>query len=525
MPSILIRPKWHARNRPLVTGTSGSTPAVQANPSAVGELRVSTLVEIILGQAGTDLTLKHAFCCLVFCESRELDLSVNLDRVADLKRREDALFSAAHAKSQAALERGRRSMPHGVPMSWMTELYDHPPMFVAEADGIQFTDIDGNRYRDFSLGITAAFCGHNPAPTVTAAARQLAKGSVLQLPTEDAIWVAEELRRRYRQPKWQFTVTASQANSELLLLSRLATGRKKILVFEGKYHGHVAPLLALDDRGASVPEYRGIQPEEVKHTAVVRFNDLVAVEQVLRQQNVALILSEPAMTNLGLIKPVAGFHDGLRSLAREYDAILAIDETQTQACSYGGLSRLWDLSSDAFVIGKSMAGGVPLAAYGMSERLAAEIERSAHPDYLASGPIDQPALGGTMFANAVSMAACRANLGEVMTIAAYERATSLAATLASGLQAVIDNRRLPWSICQIGTRVWCCYSTVLPENADEVRGCDIPALRDLQRVYLANRGIWDFGTWAGPIVGLPASEGDIDAYLGAWSELLREVCN
>jgi glutamate-1-semialdehyde 2,1-aminomutase len=258
---------------------------------------------------------------------------------------------------------------------------------------------------------------------------------------------------------------------------------------------------------------------------VVPFNDLVAVERALRQEDVALILSEPAMTNLGLIHPAAGFHDGVRSLAEHHDAILAIDETQTQACSFGGLSRLWDLSADALVIGKSMAGGVPLAAYGMSERLAAEIERPAHPDYLSGAPIDQPALGGTMFANAVSMAACRANLGEVMTAAAYERAASLAGKLAAGLEVVIKRNDLAWSVCQLGTRVWCCYSRELPLNAADVRKCDFPALRDLQRVYLANRGIWDFGTWAGPIVGVPASEADIDAYLAVWNGLISEVCN
>jgi glutamate-1-semialdehyde 2,1-aminomutase len=452
-------------------------------------------------------------------------VEIRADRVAALKSREDAQFQRTHAKSLATLDRARRCMPHGVPMSWMTELYSHPPMFVAEADGIAFTDIDGNHYKDFSLGITAAFCGHNPAPVVTAAARQLAKGSVLQLPTEDSIWVAEELQRRYRQPKWQFTITASQANAELLLLSRLATGRKKVLVFEGKYHGHVAPLLALEDQGATVPEYLGIQSHDVKDTVVVPFNDLVAVERVLLRNDVALILSEPAMTNLGLIRPASGFHDGLGSLARQHGAILAIDETQTQACNFGGLSRLWNLSADALVIGKSMAGGVPLAAYGMSERLAAEIERPAHPDYLSGGPIDQPALGGTMFANAVSMAACRANLGEVMIPAAYERAESLARRLATGLEVVIERNDLAWSVCQLGTRVWCCYSRQLPRNAADVRKHDILALRDLQRVYLANRGIWDFGTWAGPIVGVPASERDIDAYLAAWSGLVAEVCN
>ena len=153
---------------------------------------------------------------------------VELSRIAELKEREDTKFLAAHRKSLACLERGRRSMPHGVPMAWMTELFDHPPMYLAEADGIHFTDIDGNTYRDFSLGITAAFCGHNPAPVVSSAARQMAKGSILQLPTEDAIWVSEELQRRYRQPKWQFTVTASQANGELIRLARLEIGRAHV---------------------------------------------------------------------------------------------------------------------------------------------------------------------------------------------------------------------------------------------------------------------------------------------------------
>ena len=452
-------------------------------------------------------------------------MSVGQERIAAIKSREDARFAATHAKSLAALERARESMPHGVPMSWMTDLYGHPPMFVAAADGIQFTDIDGNHYRDFSLGITAAFCGHNPAPVVAAAARQLAKGSVLQLPTNDCIWVAEELRQRYRQPKWQFTLTASQANTELLLLARLATSRKKVLLFKGKYHGHVAPLLALADGGSSVPEYRGIQPDEVQQTVVVPFNDLAAVERALSLGDIALILTEPAMTNLGLIEPVVGFHDGLRSLAKQYDAILAIDETQTQACSYGGLSRLWGLASDALVLGKSMAGGVPIAAYGMNERLSAEIERPSDVGYSSGTAIDHPALGGTMFANAVSMAACRANLAEVMTVAAYEYAASLSTRLATGIRAIVVERRLPWSVCQIGTRVWCCFSDKLPANSEDVLKGDIPELRELQRIYLANRGIWDFGTWAGPIVGLPAVERDIDAYLAVWAELMGELCD
>jgi glutamate-1-semialdehyde 2,1-aminomutase len=451
--------------------------------------------------------------------------AIDSGRVTELKHREDARFLASHARSLEALERARRFMPLGVPMSWMAELYAHPPLFVEQAQGIRFIDIDGNHYLDFSLGITAAFCGHDPAPVVAAASRQLARGSIFQLPTEDAIWVAEELQRRYRQPKWQFTITASQANCELMVLARLATGRKRVLVFEGKYHGHVVPLLAVREAGSVVPEYLGVQPEDVQRTSIVPFNDLSAVERVLSQGDVALILVAPAMVNLGMIGPCEGFHVGLRDLARRHDAILAIDETQTQACAYGGLSKLWGLESDALVLGKSMAGGVPIAAYGISERLAAQIEARGHPDYVPGATIPQPALGGTMFANAVSLAACRANLADVMTEAAYERSIDLASKLAGGMRRSVESHDLCWSVAQIGTRVWCCFAQRLPSNASEVLEDDNPSLRNLQRIYFLNRGIWDFGTWAGPVVGLPAVERDIEHYVATWADFIAEVCH
>ena len=317
----------------------------------------------------------------------------NLDRVSQQTQRENERFLAMRPKSRAALERARQSMPRGVPMSWMTSLYHHARFFVAEATGIHFTDIDGNHNKDFKLGIAAVFCSHNPAPTISAACRRMARGSILQLPPDDAIWVGEELQRRYRQPKWQVTIAASQANAELLLLAHLASHRKKVLLFEGKYHGHVAPLLAAESNGDVVPGYRRIQAEEARETLIVPFNDLAAVESALRSGEAAPILTEPAVTNFGLISPSAGFHRELRSLAGRYGALLAINETQTQTCSYGGLSRLWNIDSDALVIGKSMAS---------------VLEPMAGPHEQPRGSVDEPALGGTIFANAVAMAACRA---------------------------------------------------------------------------------------------------------------------
>ena len=241
-------------------------------------------------------------------------MSISRERIAEIKSREDVRFAGAHAKSRAALDRARQSMPHGVPMSWMTDLYNHPPMFVAEADGIQFTDIDGNHYRDFSLGITAAFCGHNPAPVVAAAARQLAKGRYCNCRRRIRFGSPRNSNEDIGNPNGSSRLRRARPTPSCFFSRGLRRTEGRCCCSKESITGTSRLCSRWTTRGGTVPEYRGILSDEVKHTVVVPFNDLSAVEQALRQGDIALILTEPAMTNLGLIMPIAGFHDGLRSL-------------------------------------------------------------------------------------------------------------------------------------------------------------------------------------------------------------------
>ncbi|TMK45593.1 MAG: aminotransferase class III-fold pyridoxal phosphate-dependent enzyme, partial [Actinobacteria bacterium] len=305
--------------------------------------------------------------------------SVDPDVVRRLKAREDERFRVAHPHSRDLLERARASMPNGVPMAWLADpaTYDHLPVWVTEGTGSRFRCVDGHEYVDFNVADMSMFCGYAPEPVVEAVSRRMRAGNQFLLPVEDSIWVAEELARRWRLPKWQFTLSASQANTELIRVARVATARPRVLLFEGKYHGHFDQALVTLEDGREVPEELGLPPDVTEQTRVVPFNDLHAVARALEPRDVAVVLLEPAMTNnQGLILPDAGFHEGLRRITSETGTVLAYDETHTLVCGPGGLTTIWNLEPDAVSLGKSIAAGVPIGAYGMSEELASVF---AHP--------------------------------------------------------------------------------------------------------------------------------------------------
>ena len=296
-----------------------------------------------------------------------MDHGVNPDRVSWLRREEEARFTESHPRSLELLVRARQSMPLGVPMSWMAFLYDHPPLFVDFAEGAHFTDVDGNRYLDMMLAISAASTGHTPLPIVQAVTERVARGVQFCLPTEDAIAVSEELGRRWGLPKWQYQLTSTQAVTEAIHLARIATRGERILVFEGKYHGNVVELLAVAGDDGTAPEYVGIAPRDIERTTVVDWNDLGAVARELEAGDVALLIVEPILTNSGLVFPEDGFHSELRRLTHAHGALLAVDETQTLPMAFGGLTREWGLEPDFVILGKSVGGGIPAAALGMTD--------------------------------------------------------------------------------------------------------------------------------------------------------------
>jgi glutamate-1-semialdehyde 2,1-aminomutase len=431
-----------------------------------------------------------------------------------LQEREQQRFEEHHQRSLAWLRDSAEVLPDGVPMSWMRELYTHPPLVVAEAEGITFTDLDGNRLRDFNLGDMSVLAGWAHPVVQRASAERLAAGGQFLLPTDDARAVAGELAGRYGRPKWRFTLSATQANVEALRICRAATGRPVVLYFDGKYHGHADELLyaGLDQ---VTPEIRGIPEVGAGAVRVVGFNDLEAVARALAPGDVAAVLTEPALTNVGVVLPDPGFHDGLRGLCTEAGTYLLYDETHTLVAAHGGLTGHWDLQPDAVTLGKGIAGGIPIGAYGLSEELAD----------LATGGEDREevASGGTLFGYALGMAVARAFLTEVMTPAAHEGAAALGSRLADGIESAAADHGLDWRAHRLRNRSGVTHGPELPRTAAEARASFDKDLFNLQRLYLLNRGIWEAIDSAGPAVSLVARDGDVDAYLQAFDEFLHEL--
>ena len=443
------------------------------------------------------------------------------ERLRAIKRREDSAFVEARPRSLALWRRAASSMPNGVPMSWLRTSVDHPPLFVSDGRGARFRDVDGHEYSDFNIADMSMFGGYGPAPVVDAVASRVARGAQFLLPNEDGVWVAEELASRYALPKWQFTLSATHANTEAIRVARVLTGRDKVLVFDGHYHGHFdESLVELDERGELVPEEAGLPRDVTAKTRVIGFNDVEALRTALDPRDVAIVLTEPAFTNnVGLLLPRPGFHDELRRRTRETGTVLAFDETHTQVVGRGGLTRVWSLEPDVVTIGKSIASGVPLGAYGMTEQVADVLERPAGRDD-EKGTV---ATGGTLFGNPLSMAAARATMADVLTDDAYGRTNKLGIRLADGLDAIVRGAGFPWSVHRFWPRSGLSFAPALPRDAREARSSfDVP-LRRAMRVYLANRGVWDAIVGAGPTCSVPATEDDVDRYLGAFRELVSEL--
>jgi glutamate-1-semialdehyde 2,1-aminomutase len=445
--------------------------------------------------------------------------SVDHRLVREIKNREDRRFRETHPRSIELLERGRQVMPNGVPMAWQVGSYHHPPLWVAGGRGARFTDVDGLTYSDFNIADMSMFCGYAPEPLVRAVADRMARGHQFLLPTEDAIVVSEELARRYGLPQWQYTLSASQANTEAIRVARVVTGRDRVLLFDGKYHGHFdQALVELGPTGDLVPEERGLPKDVVAQTTIVPWNDPEALAGALEGRDIALVLTEPALTNnFGLILPDPGFHDALRALTRTSGTLLALDETHTQVVGPGGLTRMWGLDPDIVTSGKSIAGGVPFGAWGMTGPIAEVMTQVKGADGERS---DLIATGGTLFGNALSMAAARATMLEILTPEAYAQTQRLGARLAEGMRAAAGRVGLPWHIHHLGPRAGYTFRPTAVRNADEARSCRDDLLTRLIRIWLANRGVWEAIVGAGPVVPIPASVEDVDAYLAAWNDLL-----
>ena len=371
-------------------------------------------------------------------------------------------------------------------MNWMVRSPGDFPLFVDEASGAHFTDVDGHRYLDLCLGDTGAMTGHAPAAAVEAIAERSRRGVTFMLPTEDAIWVGEELSRRFGLPFWQMALTATDANRFAIRLARHVTGRPRILVFDWCYHGSVDETFITLRGGVPGPRSGNLGPpvDPAVTTRVVEFNDVGALEEALAARDVACVLAEPAMTNIGIVHPAPGFHEALRDATRRTGTLLILDETHTICAGPGGYTRAHGLEPDVLTLGKPIAGGVPAAVYGLSAELADRVRRSIRPEESDTGGI-----GGTLAGNALSLAAMRATLAHVLTEEAYARTIPLAQRFSDGVERVLAAHRLPWHVTRLGCRAEYWFSPTPPRNGAEAAAAVDAELDRYMHLAALNRGI------------------------------------
>jgi glutamate-1-semialdehyde 2,1-aminomutase len=413
---------------------------------------------------------------------------IDAARLSRLIERERTRYEASHAGSRAAFNRAAGHLLGGVPMTWMRMWPGGFPPYLATARGATLTDVDGNSYTDFCLGDTGAMAGHSPAPVQEAIARRYADlgGATAMLPTEDAAWVAADLARRFGPARWSFTLSATDANRWALRLARHVTGRPRILVFSYCYHGSVDETFIVTTADGPASRHGNVGPpvDPTVTTRVVEFNDPVALAAELAGADVAAVLMEPALTNIGIVLPDPGYLADVRVLTREHGTLLINDETHTFSTGPGGCTRAWGLDPDIVTIGKSIGGGIPCGAFGVSAELAERVLADASADIEDAGGI-----GGTLAGNALSVAAMRATLEHVLTDDAFAAMISLGGRFAAGVREVIGSRGLPWHVVQLGARAEYRFCPDPPGSGGKSHAAADPALEEYLHLYMANRGV------------------------------------
>lgn len=449
-------------------------------------------------------------------------MQVNISGTLQASRRalaaqERARFITTHPQSQALAAEAAPHWLFGVPLHWMSDWSTPFALQVASAQGTQVTDVDGHTYVDFCLGDTGAMFGHAPSALVAAVQREVARGCTTMLSSEDVVWVGAELARRFGLPLWQSALSASDANRFLLRWVRAATGRKKLLVFNGCYHGTVDDVFV--DLVHGVPTQRdsllGQVHDLTQHTVVIEFNDLAALELALKAGDVACVLAEPVMTNIGMVLPHPGFWAAAQALIKQHGALLVLDETHTFSSGPGGYAQAHGLQPDALVLGKPMAGGLPCAVYGMSAALAAravQAKRDAPPGH--SG------IGTTLTANRLTLAAMRATLAEVATDAAFAHMLARCTEVADGLRQCIARHGLPWCVTQVGARCEFQFGPNPPHNGTQAEALFDSELEHLIHLGLLNRGVL-ITPFHNMLLCSPAtSAADVARLLAAFDEVL-----
>lgn len=442
--------------------------------------------------------------------------SLDRNRLATLLAAEEADFIARHPRSRELSQQAQAHLFDGVPMNWMTRWASPVPLWVREAHGASLTCVDGHDYIDFCLGDTGAMAGHSPRPAIEAITRQLERGITTMLPSEDALWVSAELGRRFGLTYWQVALTATDANRFALRLARHVTKRAKILVYNYSYHGSADETIITINDGVPGPKPGNVGPpvNPTVTSKVIEFNDVAALERALEPGDVACVLAEPALTNIGIVLPEPGYHEALRRLTQETGTLLIIDETHTICAGPGGCTKAWGLSPDLVTIGKSIGSGVPCAVYGFNQDLADRLH--ADWDYHAA---DEGGIGGTLAGNALSLAAMRATLADVLTEEAFAGMITLGERFSAGVQAVVDEFALPWTVTRLGCRAEYWPRRPRAKNGGEAAAAEDQQLDRFLHLFMLNRGIVMTPFHNMALMSPATSVADVDRH----SEVFREA--
>ncbi len=442
------------------------------------------------------------------------------ERIAELMDRERASFARTHPRSRELYERSGASLLGGVPMSWMMKWAGGYPMFADHAQGSTVIDVDGNEYADFCLGDTGAMTGHAPPPVAETVAEQARRAITTMLPSSDAPAVGEALAERFGLPLWQITLSATDANRFAIRMARDITQRPRILVFNWCYHGTVDETFAVlhEGRVVSRPGNIGAPVELDRTTRVVEFNDVGALEEALSQGDVACVLAEPAMTNIGIVPAEPGYHEALRELTRRHGTILIIDETHTISTGYGGYTREYGLEPDMLTVGKTIGGGVPAGAFGLSHETARRAFERPEADYVDTGGV-----GGTLAGNALSIAAMRRALGDVLTAEAYGHTVPLAERFEAGTRDAIERAGAPWNVVRLGSRVEYGFSPEPPRTGGEAAASHDDELETLLHLYVLNRGVLMTPFHNMALMAPTTTEAQVDLHTTVFSEALDEL--
>jgi len=447
---------------------------------------------------------------------------IDRSRLKMLTEREEKRFRAEHPKSVALYKRAKGSLLAGVPFTWMNDFMGRSqPLFVKEGKGAYFTDVDGHRYLDLLAADHGALWGHSPTAVADAVADQVQRGVMFTLPTEDSVWVGEELARRFGLPYWQVYMTASDSNRAAIKIAREITQRNLVLCFNGCYHGTVDETLVTVVDGRMIPHaYGGLTynmgalPDPELRARVVEFNDLDALERALSPRDIACVITEPALGQFAVVRPDPGFHEALREMTRRFGTMLIIDETHSIiVASPGGCTRLWNLEPDIFVLGKGIAGGIPASVMGVSEEVAEKVLPLFQKSYVQG-------IGTTLSGNALAVAALRANLEHVMTESTCDRMLSSAERMADGMDKIIETADLPWRVDRFGSRVQPFFSLAVARTIAEIKAQGDRGMGGYYRAYFANRGIFTPGL---ALISAEVTAEDVDFHNKVFGECVNEL--